>query len=279
MFSKTPQDKLVSIKEVPITPADQVLLNMLGPDRSDLGQMTLESALSLIKPHTFLAHVQTNSPLQQFQIKSLRNPQRELADRQRVNGTKYKRAGRGKEFHLTTETPAGYLMHVLNKSCEYLLQGSRIELSIRQRRGKGKLGPSIDFALKNLPQLRPDTILRSMPEGTTMLAQPCIAPEASPKTGKRASRDPTLIWVMENKLTLKRASLQTPKRIKDMAKWDLGQEPKSYQEAAVEGDLQASQPVRQEWKIRKRAPVITRNPTGRIKPFRRWEPMKFDLVS
>lgn len=226
IFTPTPHLKsLLSVKKMPITPSDQVSLNMRGSDRSDLGQMTLTSVFSLIKPFNYLAQVPTKSPLQYFQIKPLKARDLDPPERQRANKKAFKRDGQYKEFHLTTDTPAAYLKHVLSKSCEYLLQGSRIQFALHQKSLKAGSSPPIEVALKNCPHLRPDTILRAMPEGTTMLAHPCVAPDARPRMEKRAKADPPLVWAMEHAPSMERAGHRTPKWIRNMAQWNVELEP------------------------------------------------------
>lgn len=219
IFTKDSNKYLTKIKKMSIRPPYKVLLNILGPRGSDLGQMTLQSAFSLIEPLNYLAAVHTKSDLPYFQIKPLK-PLQDLPENQPVSKKQLKRAGHGVEFHLTTDTPATYLPHVLNKACQNLLQGNRIQFALHQRRSKGVLPTPIAIALKNCPHLRPDTILRAMPEGTTILAQPCIFPESKARKGKRANLEPPLLWIIEHQPSLVSAGLSTPGWVRAMAQWN-----------------------------------------------------------
>lgn len=192
---------------------------MLCPRGSDLGQMTLQSAFSLIEPLNYLAPVHAKSDLPYFQIRPLKALQ-DLPENQPVSKKQLKRAGHGVEFHLTTDTPATYLPHVLNKACQNLLQGNRVQFALHQVRSKGGLNTPIAIALKDCPHLRPDTILRAMPEGTTILAQPCIFPKSKVKKGKKASPEPPLLWIIEHHPSLVSAGLSTPGWVRAMAQWN-----------------------------------------------------------
>ena len=101
-----------------------------------------------------------------YSIKQLQLPNR--TPRQR-NG-RQKRRGLSKEIHLTTALHPLAFKHMLRTACAHVEEGKRVEFHLRSKSGGKAL--TVDWALRNLPYLRPDVILRSMPEGTVIIVPP-----------------------------------------------------------------------------------------------------------
>ena len=69
---------------------------------------------------------------------------------------------------------------------------------------------TVDWAIENSLHLRPDTILRAMPEGTEMLGLPATS---------KSHMGEELVWVFELPRTLAKAGHTTPAYIKKRAMW------------------------------------------------------------
>lgn len=96
------------------------------------------------------------------------------------------RAGRGKQLHLTpTLESKGYASR-LSVAYNHLADGARLEMHVRVTKAGRHKEKDMDSLLSTNPHLRPEPILKAMPEGTSMMCQPLFEPQRE-----------ELIWVME----------------------------------------------------------------------------------
>lgn len=218
IFAEFASEKLTDVRKKPIPPANKVGLNLYASDSKKIGPMTLANALPLIKPYTHLSPFQEEPAASNFQIKPLKSVSRQKSPR--AEKRTFKRAGRSKEFHLTTDCSLTYLRHVLSTAYDFLLQGARIEFVLHEKYKNVRDGVGPDVALEHCSHLRPDTILRAMPEGTIMLAHPCIVQEMQSQNAKGDGSAPPLMWALEHEPSMRRFE-PTPKWIKKMAAWNL----------------------------------------------------------
>ena len=96
-----------------------------------------------------------------------------------------KRAGRSKEIHITTSLHPDAFKHRLRVAYGLVEEGRRLEFHLRAATKRKSF--TVDWALRNLPYLRPDVMLRSMPEGTVVIVPPV-------ENKKRQE----LIWAVSN---------------------------------------------------------------------------------
>ena len=199
--------------------ADHMSLTLFDDESGQVATTTLTEALQRVrlKPLSYLAQEEPGI----YRIKTyLKREPAEPIRSAKVSYKPWKRAGRGKEAHLTTECTAQFLRHVLGNSCKYLLEGSRMEFHLHQQAGD-KQNRTTDWALAHCLHLRPDSILAAMPEGTRIFAQPATT-DLSFKT--RISKNykmalSQVMWAMENVEALTRAHTGTSKHILDRAAW------------------------------------------------------------
>lgn len=217
MFTKHPIGFLAAVKKKPLPPAYKVSFHLLDIDGSDLGIVSLKDALLRIKPGTYLTEVDLPNGHPQYQIKTLTTPSSPPSLSHDPKKKKRKFQIDVKKFHLTTQNSSAHLRYVLETSYEFLLKGERIEMRFQQKR-HGPEHMTIDWALEHRPNLRPDTILRAMPEGTQMIAHPCIAPDLVKKAPKSAAH---IQWAMEYEPSSERLYGRAPNWMKKMGTWDV----------------------------------------------------------
>lgn len=217
--------------------ADDISLALYDDESGQVATTTLTEALQRVrlKPYSFLA--QEESGIYRIKTYIKREPGEPIRS-QKISFKPWKRAGRGKESHLTTTCSAQFLRHVLGNSCKYLLEGSRMEFHLHQER-KDKKQRTTDWALTHCLHLRPDSILAAMPEGTRIFAQPATT-DLSFK--RRISKNyemavSQVMWAMENAGALARAHNGTSQLILDRAAWP---EPNNSKEATSDVDVPAS---------------------------------------
>ncbi|KAL8915699.1 MAG: hypothetical protein Q9172_006750 [Xanthocarpia lactea] len=104
---------------------------------------------------------------------------------------KFTRAGRGKEIHLNSKLPANGYRNVLKTSIKHINDGCRVEMHINVAKVERK-DQDLDTMIAKNPHLRPDVILRSMPEGTEILYGPLLYPASGTLGGGQ------LVWVMND---------------------------------------------------------------------------------
>ncbi|KAL8760644.1 MAG: hypothetical protein Q9184_003181 [Pyrenodesmia sp. 2 TL-2023] len=102
---------------------------------------------------------------------------------------KFTRAGRGKEMHLNSTLNVEGYRHILKTSMKHINDGCRVEMHVNVAKVERK-DKDLDTVMAENPHLRPDVILRSMPQGTEMAYEPLFHP-ASYRGGQ-------LIWVMND---------------------------------------------------------------------------------
>ena len=213
MFTSHPIGKLAAVRKETLPSAHEVKLNLLDLERVEHRDIALSDALLLIRPGSCLEPRPDQAKAPLYRITSLGAKSHEIT----VSNEKFKRAGRGKEFHFTNTAPISHVKARLRKCYEFLLKGARTEFALHS---SSKIPPNsrrsaLDEALRDRPHLRPDVILRGMPEGSRMLAHLCSAP------GTRKEGDPTLLWAMEYEPALRRNNMNTPEWIRQMGTWEV----------------------------------------------------------
>lgn len=198
--------------------ANEVSLRLVDAKSHETVTITLEQALQRLEPLSYLAEAGPG----QYRIQTFPDPGPVKPVKQPEPWTNYKpytRAGRGKEFHLTTTTAPSHLRNTLRISYKYILEGTRMEFHLHPKSKKDD--PSVDHALAHSMHLRPDSILAAMPPGTTMLAEPATTDLSFKKKLPRNLDLMTsqVMWAMENAEALKRAKVVTPKRVKKLGQW------------------------------------------------------------
>jgi len=212
MFTKNHSERtmLAKIEKVELPSASDASLNLFDTMGHDLGTMTLSQALQQLEPRFHLSRSESLSG--RYQIKSLSALKAVDPSSERKKGSpQFKRAGKAKEFHLTTGSEPGFLKWaVLSKAYEFLLRGARVEIQLHDPKRNEFSMRTILSALESNLHLRPDAILAAMPEGTIMLAEPCKL--AIPGHG-------SLMWAMEHTSSLEAAGTSTPEIFKQLGTW------------------------------------------------------------
>ena len=218
--------QLNSLKKKIYPSADDMSLALYDDQSGQVATTTLTEALQRVrlKPYAYLA--QEESGIYRIRTYLKREPGEPIRSA-RVSHKPWKRAGRGKETHLTTSCSAQFLRHVLGNSCKYLLEGSRMEFHLHQE-AKDKKERTTDWALTHCLHLRPDSILAAMPEGTTMFAQPATSDLSHKKriTKNYRMADSDVMWAMENAEALSRVDVKTSQHILNLAAWPEPANPK-----------------------------------------------------
>ena len=217
--------QLASLKKKIYPPPDDVSLKLFEKESNKTTIMTLSEALTRLGPCTYLTKAVSQPSADDspgvYRIEQFPNP--EVAQQPKKNPTSkkkyYKRSGRGKELHLTTACAPGTLRHRLILAYKFLLEGSRIEMHLREPQG-GKVD-SIDRALAHSLHHRPTPNHAPMPSDTTMLALPATTDLSHrvklPKNSKRGKAE--VMWAMENGVALNRVKAATPKQIEHLGQW------------------------------------------------------------
>ncbi|KAL8826993.1 MAG: hypothetical protein Q9191_003454 [Dirinaria sp. TL-2023a] len=155
--------------------------------------VTLSQLLPMIQPRQYLkvdlpegseeVDLDNTADLR-FEIGELPPDPKDATDRKK----KYKRLGTSKEIHLTTDLHPVAFRHRLSLAYFHVAQDDRVEFHLRPRVKSKTL--TVDWALKNLPYLRPDVILKSMPEGTGLFIPPIVIDSKSSEE---------LVWAFSKK--------------------------------------------------------------------------------
>ena len=127
-----------------------------------------------------------------------------------VKVLKFTRAGRGREVHFTIYSPPSFLHSCLVMAYECLLQGCRIEFHLHQKSNDVRVENTVDWALEHSLHLRPDVILKAMPEGTELLGLPATS---------KSHMGEELVWALELPEALSKVGVRTRGRIKKRAMW------------------------------------------------------------
>ena len=222
LFTRDRKDadkQLASLKRKIYPSADDMSLALYDDESGQVATTTLTEALQRVRlqPYSFLAQEEPGI----YRIKTYvkREPGEPIRSA-KISHKPWKRAGRGKESHLTTVCSPQFLRHILGNSCKYLLEGSRMEFHLHQEKNDKK-NRTTDWALTHCLHLRPDSILAAMPEGTRIFAQPATT-NLSFKTRISKNYEMALsqvMWAMENVGALARANNKTPQQILDRAAW------------------------------------------------------------
>lgn len=121
-------------------------------------------------------------------------------------------AGRGRQIHFTGTSPPSHLASLLARAYCALLQGCRLEFHLHQRTKDKQVENYLDRTLQCCLHLRPDVIMKAMPQGTELLVLPAVY----------KSRDlEELVWALELPEALAKAGVRTPGYIKKRARWGL----------------------------------------------------------
>ena len=196
---------LKSLKELKYPSATETVLKLIDRESNEVETMTLEQACQRLKPLSYLAEAGSGA----YRIQQFPSPERVNRPQ---NDEKWVRKGRGKEIHLTTSVTSPNLRHNLSLSYNYLLEGSRVEMHLRQKTKRSD-GRTVDWALRNCMHLRPDSILAAMPQGTRMLVGPVVSDMSfRTKEHKRGDIFKTkAMWAFEHKEVMKLAGQTAPK--------------------------------------------------------------------
>ena len=218
--------QLSSLKKKIYPRADEVSLRLLEKGSNKTTTMKLSEALGRLGPCTYLTKVgvqaRGDDSTGVYRIEQFPDPEVVQQPKKKKAPSKgyYKRYGRGKEVHLTTACAPGNLRHRLILCYKFLLEGSRMEVHLREP--QGNKADSVDWALAHSLHLRPDTILAAMPRDTTMLALPATTDFSHrakmPASAKRGTSE--VMWAMENKVALVRARVSTPSKVKVLGLWE-----------------------------------------------------------
>ena len=168
LFTKTPTDKLIGLPRKKLPDVTNKKFQLLDHQTRKTAVITLSDAVKLIQPLTYLCNISRipDGPLYTIRpLKVIKLPPKSKAP-------KFKWAGRAKEIHLTTVTPRDHLEHILSIAYDFLLKGQRVAFHLKPR--SSTKTKTVDWALQNCMQLRPECMLASMPKGTTVLAEPII---------------------------------------------------------------------------------------------------------
>ena len=176
MFSKVPHPHIKNLPLKPISDIELASCRLTSSTPNEHPSMAmLSDLLGRIQPLQYLqfklpAGVETirleDATHYIYSIKELQLPNRTP---KQINA-RQKRRGRSKEVHITTSLHPLAFKHMLCTACALVEEGKRVEFHLRSKSGEKAL--TVDWALRNLPYLRPDVILRSMPEGAVIIVPP-----------------------------------------------------------------------------------------------------------
>lgn len=174
VYSKTSNQLLANLRVKKLSEIELSINFARLPGATESSKIVLNQLLPLIKPnHWPEPHipkaagksVDTSAvSLYRYRIKPLG------ASNKNFKANYHKRAGQSKEIHITTDLHPKSVKHFLRLAYGHLQTGSRVEFHLRPKYNKIDL--TVDWALGNLPYLRPDVILMCMPEGTKVIVPP-----------------------------------------------------------------------------------------------------------
>ncbi|KAL9581740.1 MAG: hypothetical protein Q9212_003717 [Teloschistes hypoglaucus] len=155
--------------------------------------VTLSQAIARLHPGSYLERLQPldnvdSIPERSYEVSRLRalhpKPVLNSGPAKVIN---FKRAGRGKEIHLTSALSTIAYAAFLTKTYNHLINGARLEMHLRLTKRELSDHKDLDHVLSEHPHLRPEAILKGMPEGTVILYEPLYEEKLK-----------QLIWVMAN---------------------------------------------------------------------------------
>lgn len=184
LFTSTPTGRLPTLasKGLPQLENDVRIQERNGKTIATVS--SIADLVSHLEPFSYLEKLPSEKPLYRI-IELLKFPPRKKP-------AEFKRAGSGKELHITTTCPPGALKHRVSKAYEFLSKGWRVEFHVRPL--KGNKGRTVDWALQNALHLRPEVISAAMPEGTQVLMPP-------------VQDGTTMLWVLDHKENRLKAGL------------------------------------------------------------------------
>ena len=211
--------QLSSITRKTYPSADDLSLALYEDASGQVTTVTLTEALRRVRVRSYSFLAQEEPGIYRIKTYAKREPGEPIRSA-RISYKPWKRAGRGKESHLTTVCTPQFLRHSLGNSCKYLLEGSRMEFHLHQEK-QDKRGRTTDWALTHQLHLRPDSILAAMPEGTRIFAQPATTDLSfKPRISKNYEMAISqVMWGMENVPALTRVKANTPHLIMNRAAW------------------------------------------------------------
>jgi hypothetical protein len=163
LFTNTVAGRLAKLegKALPSLENDVRLQDRKGKTIATVRSM--DSLVSHLEPFSYLRKLPSEKPVYRIvQLMKFPSSQKRSAE--------FKRAGTGKELHVTTTSSDGTWKHTVSKAHEFLSKGWRVEFHVRPII-KNKVN-TIDWALRNALHMRPEVITAAMPEGTQVLMPP-----------------------------------------------------------------------------------------------------------
>ena len=173
IYSKIPHPQIMDMPFKDISDIELAPCTLTGSTISQTSSKAmLSDILKSIRPMQYM-HVKLPGGVEtirfedasrySYSIKEFQLPTTKRKDEQ-------KRAGNSKELHITTSLHPLAFEDRLRTAYGLLQAGKRVEFHLRPRNGDKNM--TVDWALRNLPYLRPDVMLRSMPERTVVIVPP-----------------------------------------------------------------------------------------------------------
>ncbi|KAI4187931.1 MAG: hypothetical protein LQ348_003994 [Seirophora lacunosa] len=199
-------------------------------------QMQYSEVLKLLRHDQYLEKLEEPSKVDPtYRITNIfdRINKRQDQKAKRTKPIKFRMAGRSKGLHLNSTLSAPAYHSVLSASSNHIIDGCRVEIYVDVAKSeRRKMG--FDFMMVKNPHLRPETVLKSMPEGTKITYEPLF------DTAREQ-----LVWVMENE-----------------SKWLRGRRPVGWSASAN------GRPKENALKVLRELPVVVDHQQPREKP---WE--------
>jgi len=163
LFTRTTAGKLAELEGKALPPLENDVRLQDRNGKTIATVKSIDSLVSRLEPFSYLKKLPLEKPVYRIvQLMKFPPSQKGLVG--------FKRAGTGKELHVTTTSSDGTWRHTVSKAYEFLSKGWRVEFHVRPI-SKNK-GNTIDWALRNALHMRPEVINAAMPEGTQMLMPP-----------------------------------------------------------------------------------------------------------
>ena len=188
---------LLSLSDPSLTVSHQ----SVGDKKLYLGKDKTYRILPLTLPKDFVPNILPDK----WQHQGKRKP-----SGKNVKFQKFPHAGRGRQVHFTIYSPPAHLYLTLVMAYGCLLQGCRIEFHLHQKSNDVRVQNTVHWAMEHSLHLRPDVILKAMPEGTELLGLPATS---------KSRMGEELIWALELPEALSKAGSRTPDHIKKRAMW------------------------------------------------------------
>ncbi|KAL8703575.1 MAG: hypothetical protein Q9201_003248 [Fulgogasparrea decipioides] len=194
MYAYTPGDNepLQKLAWKKLTDTSQYTLYLLG-ENDKAAELPFLEVLARLGPGLYLERLLTTddnylTTMGGYRIARFRQVnERTPLEKQLPKVLNFPRAGRAKEVHLTSAlNPQGYAA-ALSAMYGHLTYGARLEMHVHLTKSERKREENIDIVLALNPHLRPEPILKAMPEGTKMMCEPLY----EQKSGQ-------MMWVLSN---------------------------------------------------------------------------------